>query len=378
MSNKKILTRIQNKHDLEVNWRRASFTPLVGELIIYDIEVDASGNVLTDSQGKPMLPDDRATPYTYQRFKMGDGIKPVNDLPFYVLEADNLTFDDDITITTAVGNIALVNGSGTIPAKGKNLRQVFEAIWTKEQEPSQNAPSVSISTGATKVEVGATLSPTYTATLNPGSYTYGIIKADKDAGKTAGVVATGWTVDKGTLTVDATNPNLITVQCPEMTATEGNCYSVTATAAYDDDDAIPATNLGNPWASKQIKAGSKSNTKNLVVGYKPNFYGFKATALNENALTSTEIRQLTSQGATTEPLTSLKATSSWIQLIYAVPKGRKASLKATQKVPPAPYTVKTKEVSVNHVGQATSTYTVFYITLDQAASAGTEIDLEWG
>lgn len=44
-----INTRIQHKHDLEINWLKATdFIPLAGELI-YDKEVDAAGNVLLDT-----------------------------------------------------------------------------------------------------------------------------------------------------------------------------------------------------------------------------------------------------------------------------------------------------------------------------------------
>jgi hypothetical protein len=49
-------------------------------------------------------------------------------------------------------------------------------------------------------------------------------------------------------------------------------------------------------------------------------------------------------------------------------------------VPPAPYTIKTTEISVAHNDEESvcSDYIVFYITLDEAASAGTIIDLKWG
>ena len=61
MSDKYINSRIQNKHDIEANWIKATnFTPLLGELIIYDI-------------------DDN---YDYERFKIGDGVSNVNALPF--------------------------------------------------------------------------------------------------------------------------------------------------------------------------------------------------------------------------------------------------------------------------------------------------------
>lgn len=61
MSEKTLKTRIIHKHDIEDNWLKAtSFIPKQGELIIYDID-DA---------------------HQYERFKIGDGVKNVNDLPF--------------------------------------------------------------------------------------------------------------------------------------------------------------------------------------------------------------------------------------------------------------------------------------------------------
>lgn len=58
---KTLNSRIINKHDLEVNWLKAiNFVPKQGELIVYDV-------------------DDK---YTYQRFKIGDGVTKINDLPF--------------------------------------------------------------------------------------------------------------------------------------------------------------------------------------------------------------------------------------------------------------------------------------------------------
>ena len=70
MSNvKNINSRIQQKHDLEINWNKAvNFIPLFGELILYD-------------------PDEN---YNYTRFKVGDGIKVVKDLPFVMLDTMNV------------------------------------------------------------------------------------------------------------------------------------------------------------------------------------------------------------------------------------------------------------------------------------------------
>lgn len=71
MSEKNTLrTRLVNKHDIEANWLKATnFTPLQGELIVYDVD----------------------EAHDYERIKMGDGITNVNALPFIyepVTEAD--------------------------------------------------------------------------------------------------------------------------------------------------------------------------------------------------------------------------------------------------------------------------------------------------
>lgn len=62
MSEKRIKTRIVQKHATETDWEKAvNFVPLQGEVIIYDI-------------------DDN---YSCERIKIGDGIQNVNALPFF-------------------------------------------------------------------------------------------------------------------------------------------------------------------------------------------------------------------------------------------------------------------------------------------------------
>jgi hypothetical protein len=78
VAQKKIQTRIQLKHDLEANWQKAvNFVPLAGELIIYDKEVDSSGNIT-----KP------------ERIKIGDGVSNVNDLSFCVSQIAVITIPE--------------------------------------------------------------------------------------------------------------------------------------------------------------------------------------------------------------------------------------------------------------------------------------------
>lgn len=60
MPEKTIASRIINKHDVESNWNSSSFVPQKGELVIYDIDSN----------------------HAYERFKIGDGVNTVPNLPW--------------------------------------------------------------------------------------------------------------------------------------------------------------------------------------------------------------------------------------------------------------------------------------------------------
>lgn len=67
MTEKIINTRIINKHAVESDWLKAvNFTPKQGEFIVYD----------------------KDSTYDYERFKIGDGTTPVNDLEFVSSQSD--------------------------------------------------------------------------------------------------------------------------------------------------------------------------------------------------------------------------------------------------------------------------------------------------
>lgn len=85
MAEKTIRTRIIHKHDIEANWNLAiNFTPKQGEIIVYD--VDAT--------------------HAYERFKIGDGVTNVNNLPFNdTALADRVTTVEG-KVTTLIGDDA--------------------------------------------------------------------------------------------------------------------------------------------------------------------------------------------------------------------------------------------------------------------------------
>lgn len=83
MDNVTLNARVQHKHALEVQWSESDLVPLLGELIVYDSEIDSEGNVLEH-------PQDRE-PIAYARSKIGDGKRLAKDLPFMVGEVTAIT-----------------------------------------------------------------------------------------------------------------------------------------------------------------------------------------------------------------------------------------------------------------------------------------------
>lgn len=86
MSEKRFKSKLINKHDYEVNWLKAvNFIPDRGELVIYDSELDESGNPI-----EGVLPLGRSEAFGYARFKFGDGITKVTDLPFATFSPEEI------------------------------------------------------------------------------------------------------------------------------------------------------------------------------------------------------------------------------------------------------------------------------------------------
>lgn len=198
--------------------------------------------------------------------------------------AENVYFNSDFTFTKSIGviDVSKSEGSKTVEAKGKNIEQFLASIFAKEEQPSVTAPSVSLSvSNAGSFEVGTKTTPTFSASLNAGSYTYG---------PATGVVAKSWSVTSTAGDSFTTNSGT----CKEVTVTDGISYSITATASYDAG-AIAKTNIGNDSSPvKRVEAGSKTNTSGSITGYRKTFYG---TTTDELALTSDIIRGLASSSS---------------------------------------------------------------------------------
>lgn len=221
--------------------------------------------------------------------------------------SDNVYFDADLIATAPIGVVTIPSsGSTTIAAEGKSVKQVLSSILAQEKNPTATKPSATITlTNAKAYEVGTTLNPAYTTKFNAGSYTYG---------PATGITATSYSVSDGTTTKETATGSFDT-----LTVGDSTNYKLSLTVAYGEG-AIPKTNLGNDYATAQIKAGNATATSGAITGYRSFFYGVDDT---DTAIDSALIRGLTNGGAySAKTLATFGAHAGAKRVIVAVPANK--------------------------------------------------------
>ena len=199
------------------------------------------------------------------------------------VDADKVILQDDITMAgnySQIGNLTKdQNGTATFATKGKSVAEALTEIFSKRLQPTITSnPAVTLTFGQAKAyEVGTTVSPTYSASLSAGSYTYG---------PATGITATSWEIsDTAGNTADTASGSFA-----DVVVTDNTNYKITAKANYGAG-AVAVDNLG-ATSSPEIKiaAGSATKTSGAITGYRNTFYG---TVTEKAEVTSTIIRGLT-------------------------------------------------------------------------------------
>lgn len=219
-------------------------------------------------------------------------------------DAANVYFGEDMTYTVNIGTLSVPgSGSGTFETKGKSVQQVLSTLMAKESDPNKTNPSVNLSVSNTGTfEIGTKKNLVYSASLNPGSYTYG---------PATGITAESWTatctgVDETKATASGTFENIVA---------EATAKTVTVTAKHTKG-ATPVTNLGNPCEAKVIDAGSVSKTSAQLIGKRHMFWG---VLTNTSELTSTIIRGLKHETSAKKTLATFGATDGAQRVVVAIP-----------------------------------------------------------
>ena len=103
---KKLSTRIVNKHATAAVWNNTNFTPLQGEIVVYDPGYDSK-------DGKT---------YTRERMKIGDGSRSIQDLPFVnELNVKTNKTTGTTTVVTHVGDAQYTPAQATLASMGQTL-----------------------------------------------------------------------------------------------------------------------------------------------------------------------------------------------------------------------------------------------------------------
>ena len=128
MSEKRIVGRVVQKHDIEANWLKATnFIPMQGEVIIYDID----------------------STYSYERVKVGDGKTLVSALPFI----DDAVKGNIETLTSAINNVdAKIDEVGVLVGDTAVSEQINFAIessnaWTQIYDSGEITTAVNAISG---------------------------------------------------------------------------------------------------------------------------------------------------------------------------------------------------------------------------------------
>lgn len=296
--------------------------------------------------------------------------------------AENVYFGEDIAITTAVGNITLSNGQGTIPAKGKNLKQTFESIWTKENtDPTVTNPSASITlnslTADKSYEVGETVAISYTTSFSAGSYQFG---------PATGVTAKGYTVSNGTSADDKTTSTgsfdtITMADSNDASKDEYSSYRLSVVVSHTAATANAKTNLGNN-TNKTIAEGSTTTAySKYIKSYRKPFWGYK---LSTDALVdpkTVDVRGLQKSGTSTAGLpTSYTVPADTKQVFFAAKKGTKSTItvkNASSLNAPVAFT-KVTDIMVEGANSFDETaYDLWYANFDNATTGSAELTITW-
>lgn len=227
---KKITSRIQQKHDVAANWAKATnFIPKKGEIIIYDAEYSASGE---ETQAV--------------RFKIGDGSKTVNNLPFAAIDYKSIkSINTNNTAAQAVNTSEAIAGSGTI-----NLHKVaktgsYNDLLHKPTIPAVNNGALTLTVNGTAHTFTANQSGDTSVTINDTGVTSVSLSGDGNAVTNASIDGRALTLTKGTTfltshqSIKSINTNNTTAQEPktdESIAGSGtiNLHKIAKTGNYND------------------------------------------------------------------------------------------------------------------------------------------------
>ena len=226
------------------------------------------------------------------------------------VDASKVIMPMDITLAgsyTQVGNLTKSsNGTATFATKGKSVAVALQEMLSKREQPgTPTQPKVTLTFSQAKTyEVGSEVTPSYSASLSAGSYTYG---------PPTGIVAKTWTVTD----TDGNSATTASGSFPKITVGDKTDYTNTAKATYDAG-AVAKDNLGdlsNPTV--QIAAGSKSATSSSIKGARA-WFTYIGTDI-DSEINSAFIRKCSNKGFSPSTQSNVAIAAGTKRVLVAIP-----------------------------------------------------------
>ena len=194
--------------------------------------------------------------------------------------ASNIYFDKEIVITTGLDENEYENGKKVIDAAGMSLTEVMDAIFSPEKNPIIEQPSVIIDfPQAGAYEIGASVTPSYEISLDPGNYQFG---------PDTNVKANSYKV----LSSNGVTKSSKTGSFSTIKITESTNFYFDANISHSSGT-IPVTIKGEPYTAGQIKAATITAESKHITGYVNGlYYGCSDTKVSQSDIDSDFIKDL--------------------------------------------------------------------------------------
>ena len=248
--------------------------------------------------------------------------------------AENVYFDEDFVFTEKIGTVkTLTNGSATVAAAGKNVKEFLSSLFAAESQPTISKPSYSLTVTpilAETAEVGNYINGySWDGTWSAGSYQYG---SKQNSGTTTGITSS-YEVSENKENKNATTlDGSFTLDAPiQIDSINAKTYAtITGKCTYGDSPYTPVTNLGNPASAGAITGNTITKTVDVsVTGYRSSFKYVGEDCTSE--INSDFIRAATNMNGNTKDFGTVAIPQGTKRVMFAVP-GTTATLKSVTDI----------------------------------------------
>lgn len=229
-------------------------------------------------------------------------------------------FSQNIRLTEDFGKFKVDASTGyvEVPTEGLTPEEVILLAFQTALDPTSDqitAPSVSLTCSQGSKEVGSNVTPSYSASLDAGSYPYG---------PATGITASSWSVSIADTGETEKTSNSGSFNAFQIKDGMSGYAKVTAKATWTMDGTDPKNNLGGTAANAadvKITAGNDDAVSSGYSAFRGWFYGYKKNNTDVPSpedITSTQVRALGSGVKTSIP--STLSTDNMQQMYFAIPQ----------------------------------------------------------